>query len=77
MATPLYLLLVLQVTQRGHLQVRNARVGNVELPNQKRIEYSLQYIFGIGHPTAIQILSDTVNFQSDCMMRLIPQTSSW
>ncbi|KAK9842876.1 hypothetical protein WJX74_003800 [Apatococcus lobatus] len=57
--TPLQAKAPAQTLKRGQLQVRAARVGNVELPNQKRIEYSLQYIFGIGHPTAIQILSDT------------------
>lgn len=37
----------------------NARVGGVEIPNAKPIEYSLQYIFGIGHTTAKAILADT------------------
>jgi len=44
---------------RGRLQIMNARVGGVEIPNQKPIEYSLQYIFGIGHTTAKAILADT------------------
>lgn len=35
------------------------RVGGVEIPNAKRVEYSLQYIFGIGHTTAKAILVDT------------------
>ena len=42
------------------LRIMAARVGGVEIPNQKRIEYSLQYVFGIGHTTAKSILSETV-----------------
>lgn len=38
----------------------NLRVNNVEIPNSKRIEVSLQYIFGIGETTAQTILRDTV-----------------
>lgn len=34
------------------------RVGNVEIPNNKRVEYSLQYIHGIGRSRARQILCD-------------------
>jgi len=30
----------------------------VEIPNSKRVEYSLQYIHGIGRSVARQILSD-------------------
>ncbi|KAF7127878.1 hypothetical protein RHSIM_Rhsim11G0065700 [Rhododendron simsii] len=35
-----------------------ARVGGVEIPNNKRVEYSLQYIHGIGRTRARQILID-------------------
>lgn len=45
---------------RGALQVRAARVGGVDIPNQKRIETALTYVFGIGPTTARAILSDTV-----------------
>lgn len=45
---------------RAPLRVQNLRVNNVEIPNSKRIEISLQYIFGIGSTTAKQILVDTV-----------------
>ena len=38
-----------------------ARVAGVDIPNQKRIEFSLQYIFGVGHTTAKAILADTVS----------------
>ena len=32
-----------------------ARIAGVNLPNQKRLEIGLTYIFGIGRPTALQI----------------------
>ena len=35
-----------------------ARVGGVEIPNNKRIEVSLQYIHGIGRTRARKILND-------------------
>ncbi|KAI4321295.1 hypothetical protein MLD38_034696 [Melastoma candidum] len=38
------------------LSIRCARVGGVEIPNKKRIEYSLQYIHGIGRNRAREIL---------------------
>lgn len=31
----------------------------MDIPNQKPIEFSLQYIYGIGHTTAKAILADT------------------
>ncbi|CAN7121309.1 unnamed protein product [Brassica rapa subsp. narinosa] len=40
------------------LSIRCARVGGVEIPSNKRIEYSLQYIHGIGRTRASQILVD-------------------
>ncbi|XP_010269016.1 PREDICTED: 30S ribosomal protein S13, chloroplastic-like [Nelumbo nucifera] len=40
------------------LNIQCARVGGVEIPNNKRIEYSLQYIYGIGRTRARQILCD-------------------
>ncbi|XP_010521232.1 PREDICTED: 30S ribosomal protein S13, chloroplastic [Tarenaya hassleriana] len=40
------------------LSIRCARVGGVEIPTNKRIEYSLQYIHGIGRVRARQILND-------------------
>ena len=36
-----------------------ARVANVEIPNNKRGEISLTYIFGIGRSTAKRILTET------------------
>ncbi|XP_022141626.1 30S ribosomal protein S13, chloroplastic-like [Momordica charantia] len=40
------------------LQIKCVRVGGVEIPNNKRIQYSLQYIHGIGRNNAKKILYD-------------------
>ncbi|KAK3015713.1 hypothetical protein RJ639_005661 [Escallonia herrerae] len=42
----------------GGLSIKCARVGGVEIPNGKRVQYSLQYIHGIGRNNAKQILVD-------------------
>ena len=34
-----------------------ARIAGVNLPNQKRLEIGLTYIYGIGQPTAVKICS--------------------
>jgi hypothetical protein len=47
--------------RRMPLKIEAARVGGVEIPNQKFVEYSLQYVYGIGHTTAKAILHDTVS----------------
>ena len=53
--------LVLQAAaHRAPLRIWAARVGGVEIPNKKMIEFSLQYVYGIGHTTAKAILSETV-----------------
>ncbi|CAL5227642.1 g10648 [Coccomyxa viridis] len=44
---------------RMPLRIQAARVGGVEIPNAKRIEFSLRYVYGIGHTTAKAILADT------------------
>ena len=36
-----------------------ARIAGVDLPNNKRVEIGLTYIFGIGLTTSKQILADT------------------
>lgn len=36
-----------------------ARIAGVDLPRDKRIEYALTYIFGIGLPSAKQIVART------------------
>ncbi|MEW5298868.1 MAG: hypothetical protein WDW38_000397 [Sanguina aurantia] len=45
--------------RRAPLNVQAIRVVNVEIPNSKRIVISLQYIFGIGNTSALQILSSS------------------
>ncbi|XP_043706714.1 30S ribosomal protein S13, chloroplastic [Telopea speciosissima] len=40
------------------LSIQCVRVGGVEIPNNKRVEFSLQYIHGIGRSKARQILCD-------------------
>lgn len=42
----------------GGPTIKCARVGGVEIPNNKRVQYSLQYIHGIGRTTSKQILND-------------------
>ncbi|KAK4376825.1 hypothetical protein RND71_003121 [Anisodus tanguticus] len=42
----------------GGLSIKFVRVGEVEVPNNKRVEFSLQYIHGIGRTSARQILVD-------------------
>lgn len=34
------------------------RISGVNLPDQKRIEIALTYVFGIGRPTSLRILTD-------------------
>ncbi len=53
-------LLLQAAAQRTPLRIQAARVGGVEIPNKKMIEFSLQYVYGIGHTTAKAILSETV-----------------
>jgi small subunit ribosomal protein S13 len=36
-----------------------ARIAGVDIPNNKRVEYGLTYIYGIGLTTAQKILQDT------------------
>ncbi|KAE8648402.1 hypothetical protein Csa_008177 [Cucumis sativus] len=40
------------------LQIKCVRVGGVEIPNNKRVQYSLQYVHGIGRNNAKKILFD-------------------
>ncbi|VFQ86373.1 unnamed protein product [Cuscuta campestris] len=42
----------------GGLSIKCVRVGGVEIPNNKRVEFSLQYIHGIGRSISKQILYD-------------------
>ena len=45
-----------------------ARIAGVNLPNQKRLEIGLTYIFGIGQPTAQQIC-DALGLARDTKIR--------
>lgn len=36
-----------------------ARISGVDLPKEKRVEIALTYIFGIGKPRALKLLSET------------------
>jgi small subunit ribosomal protein S13 len=45
-----------------------ARIAGVNLPNQKRLEIGLTYIFGIGQPTAQQIC-DALGLSRDTKIR--------
>ena len=36
-----------------------ARIAGVDLPRDKRVEFGLTYIFGIGRKTAVEILAKT------------------
>ena len=33
-----------------------ARIAGVDIPNKKRVEYALTYIYGIGHTSSLKIL---------------------
>lgn len=35
-----------------------ARISGVDLPNEKRVEAGLTYIYGIGHTSAVRILKE-------------------
>ena len=44
-----------------------ARIAGVDLPNEKRVEVGLTYIFGVGRVTANKILAETkVNPDTRC-----------
>lgn len=44
-----------------------ARIAGIDIPNDKRVEYGLTYIYGIGHTSSVQILAKTgVNPDTRC-----------
>ena len=53
-----FFILFLSLSQYGSFHIRCVRVGGVEIPNNKRVEFSLQYIHGIGRSRSRQILCD-------------------
>lgn len=46
------------ILQFHGLRIQGLRVGNTEIPNDKRLETSLQHVYGIGRSRAHQILCD-------------------
>src|SRR5438105_10962470 len=54
MASPWSSAARIQNTSKGRVS-RVARIAGVNLPNQKRLEIGLTYIYGIGQPTARRI----------------------
>ena len=46
---------------RVPLKVVAARVGGVEIPNNKHVEFSVRYIYGIGPTTARAVVAETVS----------------
>lgn len=66
------------------MSIRCARVGGVEIPNNKRVQYSLQYIHGIGRTRALEILNDlqmenkiTKDLSEDELITLRDQVSKY
>ena len=55
--------------RRAPLRIENARINNVEIPNSKKIEISLQYIFGIGQFRAQKILEASVRVESASVLQ--------
>ncbi|KAL5832309.1 hypothetical protein ACOSQ4_017663 [Xanthoceras sorbifolium] len=49
---------LLQIISFRGLRVQCLRVGNTEIPNDKKLEISLQQVYGIGRSRAHQILCD-------------------
>ncbi len=50
-----------------------ARIAGVDLPNEKRIEIGLTYIFGIGRTTAKKIIEET-GVDPDVRVRDLPES---
>ena len=48
----------IQDTSRDKVNFKMARLLGIEIPNEKRIEASLPYIYGIGDPTAKKVLEE-------------------
>ena len=49
-----------------------ARIAGVDLPNNKRVEIGITYIYGIGRPTATKILKETgINVSSNTVLRIV------
>src|SRR5712691_11278162 len=57
----------IRATSKGRARAL-ARIAGVNLPNQKRLEIGLTYIFGIGQPTA-QEICDKLGLSRDTKVR--------
>ncbi|PKI38476.1 hypothetical protein CRG98_041175 [Punica granatum] len=57
------------------LSINFARVGGVEIPNNKRVEFSLQYIHGIGRTSARKIPCD-LNMDNKSSSLFVTKSSS-
>ena len=68
-----------QVASRrpGTLQPLAARVGGVDIPNQKKVEFSLQYIYGIGPVLAKDILQQTVRLRPARLLQAARRRKAW
>ena len=49
-----------------------ARISGVDLPNDKRVEIGLTYIYGIGRTTATQIVEAT-GIDPDTRCKILPR----
>ena len=50
-----------------------ARIAGVDLPNEKRVEIALTYIFGIGRTSATRILKDSsISPDTSCLLYTSP-----
>mmetsp|Transcript_7415 Transcript_7415/g.20940 ORF Transcript_7415/g.20940 Transcript_7415/m.20940 type:complete len:169 (+) Transcript_7415:141-647(+) len=49
--------------RRAPLEIKAARIANVEVPNKKRIETALTYVYGIG-PTTAKVILETMGIEN-------------
>jgi len=56
------------------LSIKCARVGDMEIPNNKRIEYSLQYIHGVGRSRARHVLCWKTGYMAPVLKQLRHKT---
>ena len=52
-----------------------ARIAGIDLPNEKRVEIGLTYIYGIGRQTANEILKET-NINPDTRVKDLTEDDS-
>ncbi len=54
-------------------RVRNMRITGVNIPDNKKIETALTYVYGVGHSSAINILTQTKINKDKLAKDLTPQ----